>query len=256
MKKNRLFFMFAALLVSAAVMFSCQKEEAANLDQSPILKSVTIPSGLSFSVVEGCKDQAFTVRFNIDQDVTCGTVLIEMKDPDDSEWSEFFSGAPVGGIVSPTYTPTEIGTFRFRAKYTRANLGGGNFCGVSTNWLPSATGELIEVVECCTPGFTYVDNEDGTYTFTYTPEASMTGAKLVFTFAQGVVVSGLGDWTTAGVTYQNTMDLTKDACISWTVGLDADCGGVGQSNANLWTDFTVNGDSKKGSLANIVKACN
>ncbi|MFZ5431186.1 MAG: hypothetical protein ACOZDD_13200 [Bacteroidota bacterium] len=42
MKKNRLFFMFAALLVAAAVMVSCQKEEALNTDL--MLKSVVVES--------------------------------------------------------------------------------------------------------------------------------------------------------------------------------------------------------------------
>ncbi|MFZ5429359.1 MAG: hypothetical protein ACOZDD_03930 [Bacteroidota bacterium] len=48
MKKNRLFFMFAALLVAAAVMFSCQKEEAVSLEEGLTIK------GASSSECDNC----------------------------------------------------------------------------------------------------------------------------------------------------------------------------------------------------------
>jgi hypothetical protein len=41
MKKNRLFFMFAALFVSAAVLFSCQKEEVVSFEDGVMLKVAT-----------------------------------------------------------------------------------------------------------------------------------------------------------------------------------------------------------------------
>lgn len=115
----------------------------------------------------------------------------------------------------------------------------------------------VTVQNCgCEESFSYTDNGDGTYAFTYIPEEDMEAAELVFTFAQGLAVSGLADWDKAGVTMQKVMDLKACTTYSWTVELDADCKGRGQQTANLWTDFKVNDESKKGELANIVKACN
>lgn len=101
----------------------------------------------------------------------------------------------------------------------------------------------------------YVDNGDGTYTFTFVPKQDVNDADLVFTFAQGVTIGGLDNWEAKGVTMQKTMNLTAFSTYTWTVELDTNYRGVGQPNANLWTDFKVNGDSKKCDLKNIVKSC-
>lgn len=101
----------------------------------------------------------------------------------------------------------------------------------------------------------FIENEDCCFTFTFVPKANIENARLVFTFAQGVVVDGLGDWSINGSTWQKTLDLKAMATYSWTVFLNADCRGTGQPNANLWTNFTVNGESKKCGLKNIVKSC-
>jgi len=97
----------------------------------------------------------------------------------------------------------------------------------------------------CEESFSYVDNEDGSYTFKYTPAEDMTDAELVFTFAQGTYVSGLDTWTDAGVTKHKTMNLPACTEFSWTVVLQSDCTGGGQKKANVWTDFNVNDVSKK-----------
>jgi hypothetical protein len=54
MKKNRLYFMFAALFVSAAVLFSCQKEEVVSLEDGVMLKALTIANYEAASA--GCED--------------------------------------------------------------------------------------------------------------------------------------------------------------------------------------------------------
>ncbi|EKB47303.1 hypothetical protein [Cecembia lonarensis] len=110
--------------------------------------------------------------------------------------------------------------------------------------------------EACDNSLSYVDNGDGSYTFSFTPRSSMTDAHLVFTFAQGVTVGGdLASWDGAGVTRQKTMNLSAMATYEWTVELEANCPGTGQPRANLWTDFTVNSESKKCDLENIVISC-
>lgn len=85
----------------------------------------------------------------------------------------------------------------------------------------------------------------------YTPAEDMTDVLVEFTFAQGVVVSGLEDWNQPGNSTNRSKVMNFSACeiVSWTVGMTGNCGG------NLWTDFKVNGQSKKGGLLNIEMAC-
>lgn len=108
----------------------------------------------------------------------------------------------------------------------------------------------------CEESFTYVENEDGTYTFTYIPEEDMEDAEVVFTFPQSVRVENFVDWNSNGVTEQSIINFEACQIYTWTVDLETDCKGVGQPNANLWTDFKVNNTSKKGELDNITKGCN
>jgi uncharacterized protein (TIGR02145 family) len=54
MKKNRLFFMLAALFVSAAVLFSCQKEEVVSLEDGVMLKALTIANDEVGSCEDDC----------------------------------------------------------------------------------------------------------------------------------------------------------------------------------------------------------
>lgn len=134
----------------------------------------------------------------------------------------------------------------------RAQIGSGGFDYVST----------ITVVECedCEESFTYDDNEDGSYTFTYVPAEDMTGANVTFTFPQGFVDVSPAPFTQNGngndTTFSSTMDLTSCEEYSWTFELSTHCRGKGQAAVNLWTDFKVNETSKKGDLENITQSCN
>lgn len=101
----------------------------------------------------------------------------------------------------------------------------------------------------CEESFYYVQNTDGTYTFTYIPEEDMLGAELVFTFPQSALDdTPLPGWTYNGQTMQTTMDLDACETYSWTVSLT--CKSLNNPQ-NKWTDFKVNNVSKKGSLENI-----
>lgn len=175
-------------------------------------------------------------------------VKIQMETyPGSDEWESFlnltFSGE---GPVEYSYEDEifETDLYSFRAK-----IGSGGF-----NY--SAT---LEVIDCsdCEESFSYLDNEDGSYTFTYIPEEDMENAEVVFTFAQGVTVDGLEGWGSNGVTLQSNLNF--EACVeySWTVELDPRCNGKGQSTPNLWTDFKINDISKKNDeTPNIEGVCN
>lgn len=160
------------------------------------------------------------------------------------EWynifDEEFDG---GGPENFYYTFEEAGDYSIRYQ-----IGGGGFTEVQ-----------VTVENCgCEESFSYA-GENGSYTFTYIPEEDMANAELVFTFAQSVEVSGLEDWQNSGneaisSTERITMNLIACNVYEWTVTLQKDCSGQ-SGNSNLWTDFKVNGESKKGTLQNIVQSC-
>lgn len=115
----------------------------------------------------------------------------------------------------------------------------------------------VNVTNCaeCVESFNYEHIEGNTYAFTYIPEENMINVPVVFTFAQTVDTDGFDDsWTSAGQTVQKYMDLTKCEPYTWTLQLTKDCK-AGTPNNNVWTDFKVNGISKKGDLGNIVQEC-
>jgi hypothetical protein len=166
-----------------------------------------------------------------------------------SEWTNV--GTPVTvapGVNTVTYAYTATAATRsFRTFFDGLESNGkesqSEVIAVTTktcNVNPPASG--------CTDDFNYKKNEDGTYTFTYKPAADKTGATLVFTFAQGIVMQGLSDWKSNGVTKQKVMDLK--ACQEYTWSMTLDCKD-NPGARNLWTDFTVNEVSKKGTLKNI-----
>lgn len=180
-------------------------------------------------------------------DIRGGTLSIQ--ELSGSEWINI--GTPVtvgasGNTVSYTYTTTD-GPRTFRTM----------FDGVDSNGKVSQSGSVTVTTTTCddnpqTPAcpekFDYTRNADGTYTFTYKPPVEKSGANVVFTFAQGNVTKGLDDWTPKGTTMQKTMDLKACEELSWTVTLACK---ENPGAKNLWTDFTVNGVSKKGNLLNI-----
>ncbi|MCM8568118.1 hypothetical protein NE848_01940 [Gramella jeungdoensis] len=119
-----------------------------------------------------------------------------------------------------------------------------------------------EVLDCseCEESFSYMDNNDGSYTFTYVPAEDMENAEIIFTLAQSVVSlwgesSVTTEWSTAGQTEHAFLDLEACETYWWTVSLEKDCNGSTPNN-NVWTDFKVNDVSKKNELTpNITQSC-
>lgn len=152
--------------------------------------------------------------------------------------------------VTYAYTPATAGSTGFKAVYER-----------TSGYCESESGVVnVKAEECdldCSENFSYVPNPDGSYTFTYTPIIDMTGAKVVFTFAQSAEVE-LDGFIKNGTTMQANIDFTACEPVSWTVKfIELRCTGKGQTNVNAWTDFKINGKSKKNSnTPNIVLPCN
>lgn len=246
------------LVILGAGIIGCSTEslETETLESYDAkVKAQEVERSMSLQEEEICYGEAPVFIFNFPQNYngpheadTNIKIQIETY-PGSGEW-ESFEDLSYSGEGPKEYSYEEEifeeGTYSFRA-----------------NFLGSAGGPgapvLLDVVDCsdCEESFSYLDNENGTYTFTYIPAEDMTDANVVFTFAQGVTISGLEGWGSEGVTKQKSMDF--EACedhYSWTVGLETNCNGVGQKSANLWTDFTVAGESKKNDdTPNIVQAC-
>jgi hypothetical protein len=162
------------------------------------------------------------------------------------------TGLPIGvvgiyddGVFTITGTPTETGTFNYTVQTEGPCV------------VPYAEG-TITVNDCgCEESFSYTDNLDGTYTFTYTPEEDMETVLVEFTFAQGLVIEAPEGFTQPGQGHVRQIEMNFEACmpVSWTFDLSANCTGVGQTYANIFTDFKVGGVSKKGDVGNITMTC-
>lgn len=235
-----LFLMFGVTACSVESIDST--EELLTADAKFKIQEVAQSMGLQSSEI--CAGEAPVFIFEFPQD-TKGNgspkdtdVHLQLYNPQIEDWESFRQlSYPGAGPEEFTYEDEvlPIGTYSFRAK-----IGAGGFDHTAS----------LEVVECneCEESFTYVENEDGTYTFTYIPEEDIEGAEVVFTFAQGAYESGLTEEFSQngknGQTYEATLDLEKCEVLEYTVTLTPNCNG-NSTESNVWTDFKVNDESKK-----------
>ena len=245
--KKLTYLLFLAIGVTACSVESIDSTE--NLLVVDVKAKVTVATSVDYDDTV-CFGEEANFTFNFPQAYNSNgkeqktLVILELFDEVTGEWNEIHQGNYDGaGPQHFAYDFGAEGTYQLQHR-----IGTGN------NW----TAISVTVVDCsdCDESFSYVENDNGSYTFTYVPAEDVDGAEVVFTFAQGVDVSGLEGWGGNGVTRQMSIDFEACDEYSWTVVLETNCNGVGQKNANLWTDFTVGGDSKKGEFENIVKNCN
>ena len=249
MKKLIYLFILAIGFTSCSVESIDSTENLLTADMK--IKIQQVDKSMTLKAEEICEGDAPVFVFNFPQNMngphnanTSIKIQIETF-PGSDEWVKFedlsYSGA---GPVEYTYEgeKLEIGTYNFRAMI------------VSGGHIYTTT---LYVFKCvCDESFSYVENDNGSYTFTYVPAEDVDGAEVVFTFAQGVAVSGLDSpWSTDGQTKQNTLDLKACTVYTWTVELTPDCNG-NSNNSNVWTYFNVGDYSKKNDeTPNIKKSC-
>ncbi|HSP40312.1 MAG TPA: hypothetical protein VLN46_02690 [Gillisia sp.] len=235
MKKLIYLFILAIGFTSCSVESMDSTENLLTADMK--IKIQQVDKSMTLLDSEICEEDApsFVVNFPQNENGQGKTdVKIQIEtSPGSGVWESFMDETyyDAGPKTITANNALAKGTYSYRA-----SIGSGGFNYYAT----------LNVVPCgCEESFSYVDNEDGSYTFTYIPAEDMLGAEVVFTFAQGVEVNGLDDsWSTNGVTRQSEMNLEACEEYSWTITLTANCSGKsGQSN--VWTDFKVNDHSKK-----------
>ena len=129
----------------------------------------------------------------------------------------------------------------------------------------SDTYSLVGVcASSCDESFSYDKNEDGSYTFKYISNEDLQDAEVKFTCPHISGFDALDDKTyevNPGNSHGSPTVLTWKgdiaACseVTFTLSFDADCEQASSGKANLFTDFKVNGVSKKGDNENIVFTC-
>jgi len=116
----------------------------------------------------------------------------------------------------------------------------------------------------CEESFSYEDKQDGSYTFTYVSPEDLEGAEVKF-ICPHIVSFVAEDEKEYSVNPGNshgsptvlkwTGDIEACSEITFTLSFEADCEQTNSGKANIFTDFKVNGNSKKGDNENIVFAC-
>lgn len=247
MRKWEIVLSLSAIVVVSVVIYSCSKENA-TIQQERTLKGAKIAAlstagdNLTYPA-EICAGKEIELCVTFPQGTTGGKdpkpketnwqAQLKGDDPATEAVEDFYQIAHGGGntIGCFKYTFPSAGIYDLRYKASESN-----FKDVS-----------LTVTNCCEESFTYAENEDGTYTFSYTSEVDVEDAALVFTFAQSAYQSGLPEaqnWVAKGQTMQTIMDLKACEKYTWIVTLKANCSGHSGAS-NVWTDFKVNDYSKK-----------
>ena len=120
----------------------------------------------------------------------------------------------------------------------------------------------------CEESFSYEENQDGSYTFTYVSSEDLENAEVKFTCPHISNVDGFkaiddkeyevnpGNSNGSPTVLTWTGDIQACTETTFILKFDADCDQNNAGKANLFTDFKVNGESKKGDNENIVFQCN
>ncbi|OMP31293.1 hypothetical protein [Mangrovimonas sp. DI 80] len=135
--------------------------------------------------------------------------------------------------------------------------------GLSDDLTLDATYSLIGICPC-EESFSYEDLGDNTYVFTYSNVEAMENAVVQFTCPHIVdftpldgkeysVNPGNGPGAPTVLTWIGDLEACSET--TFAIIFDADCNQNNANFANIFTDFKVNGDSKKGEASNIKFIC-
>lgn len=211
-----------------------------------ICTTTTLTSDVSLSVPL-CEGTAVTLTASVSSFGTFTGGTIEIRGPGNTVVA---SQAVTAGDKDVTYSvPTgSEGSYTYTAYYVGAGSNGYN------NSASAAV--TVNVTECggCDESFSYVQNQDGSYTFTYQSEVDLDNAEFKFTSPHVAEITsedgkiytvnpGNGQGSPTVSTWVG--DITACTPITFTLSFTPDCDQNQGGFANIWTDFKVNGDSKK-----------
>lgn len=268
MKKNRLIFVFATLLIGVALVFSCQKEEATNEEQGLKLKNGSVCEQCVVNWMDSKVTASGWTKYNKPAEMVPSTFLDTYNDGDFIYYCVRRTSGTFDEVrVNGTLLITQLGMTTYSWKVPLAEVWKscdkititvelrGVSGGIGRTNVQSFDYYMREKCPGCEESFTYTNNGNNSYTFTYTPAEDVIDQTVVFTFPQAKMVLGLDEsWETNGSTRQKSMSFTECEPVSWTLTFTPDCSGH-SAQSNVWTDFKVNNMSKKGGLSNIVITC-
>jgi len=208
---------------------------------------------ISDGIVDLCEDAVYTITADVSSFGAFTGGVLEIRDGNDQMVASVNVTESVK-TVSYDFSSGIAGDYTFTAHYVRSDP----FRYQESESAP-ITVTVIECVVGCEATFIHDDsdalNRDSQpYNFTYKPSENMTNVLVEFTFAQGVAVTGSGDFI--GFTrngnqedpkssvWSKTMSFEACKTYTFTVDLTPDCSGS-SGNSNVWTDFKVASASKK-----------
>jgi len=195
-----------------------------------------------------CTDEIFQITASVSSYGNFTGGMIQIWDASDAVVA---SADVTETVKSVTYdfSNSTAGTYSFSAHYVGAGSNGYN---------DSKSDPItVEVEECgdCKESFSYESIDSDTYIFTYISKEDLTGAEFKFTSPHVKAITSEDDKNYSvnpgngqGSPTVSTWIGDVIACtpITFTITFTPDCDQNEAGFANLWTDFKVNGDSKKG----------
>ena len=283
MKKTKLVSLFAAMTLLVGLTYSCAKEDqsSTSADQKQMNLKVAYAGCEKSCITPGSgiyyekPDQKIVQwggRNQTDNSKTVDIIYYNtetdfvLKVKSTNGWSDLVINGTKSWTKGPV-APDSWGVYTIALPEGWKKCDDYNFrlqvAGDGPQAVFAVEYKLIGICSVCDESFTYSDNHDGTYTFTYTPSEDLTNQQVVFTFAQSDRVAVTGDvakWDNNGQTFQKTMNFVKCEPVSWIVGLSPKCSGH-SGTSNLWTDFKlgpINGEvvsKKNATTPNITFTC-
>ena len=275
MKKTKLVSLFAAMTLLVSLTYSCAKEDQSSTpaDQKQMnLKSayvdcqsncITPGSGIYYektgystgTIGANSKRIDYTV-YNTETDFV--VILKYTRTPVNSGSSSTIKVTVNGSDQSKTLINKTSATYTFPLASGWQACDLMNFSIIETIFNTdkpisiSGTYNLIGIcISGCTESFSYATSDNKNVVFTFVSPVSLTGAvvKLTcphitgYTATDGKVYSVNNEKNPTVLTWKG--DITACTPVTFSLSFAPDCGQNNAGFANVWTDFTVNEDSKK-----------
>lgn len=146
MKTQSLLFLFGGLM--ALFFTACQKDDVIKPNYQDVTLTSRAAPSFSYSANPTNVNEVVTITFDAGNGANCGHIQIQVLTPSGADWVQILGPTlPVNGVASVNYTPTEVGFYQFRARYTRT--GSPASCPFdNTGWVEADP--QLEVISACT----------------------------------------------------------------------------------------------------------